>query len=736
MLVITSARKNAYARTNTLSKSRWTLTNDEIVEDIAIETYEDGSKDVRISGSAFTNASPKIVEIEGRRGIWFSQRLHHAIVRFVTDFGTDSQAAWRLLEDRFEINNNVDFNRLTAQTTGETASSFQAFEPDEIVHLINIMEEMPKGFHKIPGLRHIVRRINGTPHPIYPKAAAVAWPDHGYIEFMESAFAQSSIHDIHRLILHEKAHFIWAHMLDEHTKQDWIELGEWYEDPDSPSGWSTKQTTQFVSAYAHGVNPNEDMAESVADFIVNPSILTARAPLKYEFIRDRIMAGDYYISKIREDLTFEVYNLYPDYVYPGKLRKVNVRVSGTPQEDKVIHAEVELHALGSTSESAASVLMRVHSSIGTYFGFWLGAVDIDGNQVEEGIRLEGSQKLSRFAKAGYWHPGSVILVDRAGNARYQTLNTFEMKIYIDNQLEDYFEPEYVAESIKLTKSVETRKIWDIDREIQTVHISWIAEESNELRTCWAGIEIENGSTGVGHYGTWDVDLSQCNVELDLPHYMASGVYEVRRIAMKDAANNWGDHVFLSDGSERIPSIEVITNNPDHRPPEIDVNRIYVDAEPINASAPDGETRVNLRFRVRDDNSGVLNLGVNLRDPQGGTHYYGLNVDDSASLFSKVPPNKWQDLTRIVILPVGSPPGTWGVSSMYSRDRADNSKWYDFVETVHIDVENMAAVLHFDTSDQALLCLDVSSTDLCMYESRAHRDRFQPLVNLKNPKGHK
>ena len=40
---------------------------------------------------------------------------------------------------------------------------------------------------------------------------------------------------------------------------------------------------------------------------------------KYEFIRGRIMSGTRYIAKIRDDLTFTVYNLFPDYFYPGKI---------------------------------------------------------------------------------------------------------------------------------------------------------------------------------------------------------------------------------------------------------------------------------------------------------------------------------------------------------------------------------------------------------------------------------
>ena len=32
------------------------------------------------------------------------------------------------------------------------------------------------------------------------------------------------------------------------------------------------------------------------------------------------MQGTIYLARIREDLTFTVYNLFPDYVYPGKIR--------------------------------------------------------------------------------------------------------------------------------------------------------------------------------------------------------------------------------------------------------------------------------------------------------------------------------------------------------------------------------------------------------------------------------
>ena len=172
----------------------------------------------------------------------------------------------------------------------------------------------------------MVRRINGQDNPTYP-SAAIAWTGLNVIEFMSKAFTSSDIHDTRRLILHEKAHFLWAYSFDDNLKNDWIEIGGWYGDPTSASGWSTTNTTEAVSAYAHLKSPNEDMAESVA--LLNKSrCINVCFNAKFEFIRDRVMHGTRYIAQIREDLTFTVYNLYPDYTYPGKVTKVEVDVAG------------------------------------------------------------------------------------------------------------------------------------------------------------------------------------------------------------------------------------------------------------------------------------------------------------------------------------------------------------------------------------------------------------------------
>ena len=86
-----------------------------------------------------------------------------------------------------------------------------------------------------------------------------------------------------RLILHEKAHFLYSNVFDSDLLMSWADLGGWTHSSgdnlgnlQSNDGWVTSKQTEFVSAYGHGKNPNEDMAESISYFLVNPDALRSR----------------------------------------------------------------------------------------------------------------------------------------------------------------------------------------------------------------------------------------------------------------------------------------------------------------------------------------------------------------------------------------------------------------------------------------------------------------------------
>ena len=706
-------RKRNSCGEQSLPPSQWIIVSEHVADDIRIDTGTDESRTVSISVDAFVYATPRIARIEGKRGAYYSKRLHHAAVRFVTDNGNDEDAYEKILQERFgvttRITDHTTYRELTAETTDEPAWRFQTFHAEEIVQIINTLEEMPTGMHAIAGLKYLVRRQDGTVHPLYPGAPAVAWTGPGYIEFMEKTFKTSSILSVHRLIIHEKAHFLWAYLFGDQLKEDWIELGGWYENADDPDGWSTTKQTEFVSAYAHRKSPNEDMAESIAYFVINPDKLRSRSPGKYEFVRDRIMQGSFYISKIREDLTFEVYNLYPDYVYPGKIRRVDIEVTGAPEEDKKVRIEIELHALDGELEGATKAYTRIFSEIGTFTDLYLHPVGVPRGQT--GTVLSGSFTLSKYVKAGYWSPDQIRLSDAHSNKRFGGTSDFGWRLYVNNPLEDVTPPQYARNSLALSQSTAIRE----DREVQVIEATWeVVEEDSGIDDCagYLVVEIPGTSTrryrrdGYSYwmaswYGSYQFDPheSLCRAWRIVPHYMPSGVYTVVSIRLRDLARNnaWfefrhprhdPESEFFVD--EAGAQIEMVTDNPDYEPPELDLNNISIEAQPTRPDNPDGETLVTLKYHVRDNMSGVTSASIRLRDPQGIEHYFQIHPKDGyfhgSRWFPSRDPSPWSDETWTVLLPVGSAPGIWGVAEIAVWDRAENFKAYDFTEIIHFDVE--------------------------------------------------
>ena len=678
-----------YAEGTEVASSVWRLSDRHIQDDIEVE-YRDGQRIVTIAEAAFVYADPLLAEIEGVRGKYFSKRLHHAVVRFVTDNGVDRYALERILRERYAVSINVpDYSELTRHTTGEPAGRFSEFKNEELIALVSMLEEFPSGMLKTPGLKYLVQRLDGIPHPLYPTAPAVAWTGAGYIEFMESAFKGQGLDYIHRLILHEKAHFLWDYLFDEQLRQDWIELGGWYENPDDKDGWSTTKQTEFVSAYAHGVNPNEDMAESISYYIVNPDKLRSRSPAKYEFIQNRVMHGTRYISRIREDLTFQVYNLYPDYVYPGRITRIDIQVEGEPEEDKLITVEIEIHG-ESHLDSAQSAYIRVFSEKGTFFDLpWMEPVDTNGTRVDSGHILRKQVTLSRYAASGYWAPDAIQIWDAQGNERHSGQTDYGWKLYIDNPLADCEPPVYVKNSMTLSLS---RAATSDGKPYQIVTASWEVIEKTGIEFVYAALNDDLRETHSiyrqSEYGGYDSKSDRVVVKFKLPEYMPSGIYSLNYIIMSDIALNESG-VYFTEGhvDEEPKTIEVKTKTPDLEPPLLDVNRITIKAEPTIPEAPNGETIVDITFRIKDNISGYEISSMLLRDPQGVTHHFYHYPEGYGGLYFNGDPMLFKEYQQTIVLPVGSAPGTWGLAEMTVFDKAGNTLQTDFTEIVRFEVND-------------------------------------------------
>ncbi len=261
-----------------VTASAWQINSDEMQDDIRIES-QNGIKSITISSDAFPDQADEQELVPERR-------LFDAAVQFVTENGTNSPALKTILIERYGITVDIlYYDVLTQNTTKETNQHYTEFEDRELMILISILEDFPQALHKVPQLKYFICRKEYN-----SRSAAVAWTTNGYIEIAQSVISRDHVIDTKRLIAHEKAHFLWTHLFPEQLKNDWQELGGWYEDPKSKEGWSTtRDRDTFISDYAMEKNPNEDMAESLAYYLVYPDRLKTQCPDKYKFVHERIM---------------------------------------------------------------------------------------------------------------------------------------------------------------------------------------------------------------------------------------------------------------------------------------------------------------------------------------------------------------------------------------------------------------------------------------------------------------
>lgn len=703
--------------------AKFILTEDKLTDDIKIETFGDSSI-VTISEDAFYYANPFLVNLDGVRGRFFSKRLHHALVEYATNFGQDEWQVNQILSQRFGCTMDVpDYKALTAGITDEDENHFQKFLPSERVAIINMFEELPDGFHVTPHLNYLVRRRNGLKHPLYPEAAAVSWcVDNGYIEFMESSFGGNNEQfDTQRLILHEKTHFLWAYTFSDEIKNDWATVGGWYKDPNAgEDAWSTTKTTEFVSAYAHAHNPNEDMAESVAYYVKNPEELRSRALEKYEFIRDRIMHGARYISKIPDHLTFEVLNLNPDYDYPGKIKRLDVKSEGAPDEDKKITVEIELNHMEGFEDGAGAAFVRITSPVfydtdgkrkEQWYDMWMYPVD-DNDHV-----LRGEVTISKYSKTGYWTVGSIDVHDNQGNQRFEGRNDCVWNLYINNALEDVESPKYIPGSL----SYELIDTLVQGHNIQNLRVRYKVTDNVGISKGAFRLSMKDYNSFGDSWGSYDPETGMVTIDYLITEFYPTTDYYASSFSVYDYAGN-ETYVQFSDNEndQPIKYIHITTADPDTEAPEIDLNRISVYAEPTNPDAPDGETKVTINYYARDNKSGYDLGSYKLRDPQGIDHFEYHYIPGYYSLYFDGDPTAWKRYTINVVLPKGSAPGIWGLSELNLRDKAMNGRTYNFVETLIFEPDDNTDdyVLFADIADNTLT-LKMTKTDSAGY-SYAYR----------------
>lgn len=667
-------------------KSTWTLTDRHINNDIIINLVDD-HYEVVISMDAIENATPRVATIDGQVGKYYSKRLYNAMIRFVTKEGYDDNACETILNTNFLCSFNVpDYSVLTNGITNETEASFQEFLPDEKILILTMFEEMPEGMHKISELKYLVRRKTGQSHPIYPDAAAVTWTkaSEPYIEFMDKTFIDNQgYYDTKRLIIHEKTHMFYEYYFSDELKKTWYEIGGWYQDETDPDEWKTTKETEFVSAYAHAHNPDEDMAESVATYVINPDLLKSRSINKYNFIKNYIMNGSYYILETREDLKFEVYNLSPDYIYPGKIKSTIIKVTGDYYEDKNLDVRFKLFGDDNTN-GANSYLLRIQPCDKNSNQYY----DLRGRKTDEyGLNLQGNIKISKYSYQNYWFTDQITLYDSVGNERYVNGSDVGFKVYFDNPLSDTVVPTLVKHSLGL--SVENSNNPDHPDE-QKLIVKYEAHDASGIdRALVRLVSLEKNKESIDVYAqSINNETGEIITEIIIPNHFSSGTYEVTEISLWDkGTNNYFEHVSYGGLEGENNKIDIVTTNPDNEGPTMDENNISVSAVPSIPEAPNGETFVTLKLRVKDNISGFKTGYIRILDPQGINHGYWLNPPVYSGYYFTGDPTVEVEYTFKITLPEGSAPGIWSIYEISLNDFALNTTVYDFTEIIHFDVND-------------------------------------------------
>ena len=387
------------------------------------------------------------------------------------------------------------------------------------------------------------------------------------------------------------------------------------------------------------------------------------------------------------------------------------RLKANQKRDKKITIEFELHT-ESSLDAATSTWVRIYSQKGSWFDISMRPIDSLGNRIASGHILRGTKTISKHSAHGYWAPDQITLKDAQGNERHGSQTDFGWKLYVNNPLADDTPPAYVKNSMRLSLSEST----EVGRPIQILTAHCRIFEEIGVDQIYATLNDSNSETYSKWMTKWGYNpqTGEASVILEIPDYFQSGTYALNYIEMRDIALNVRG-VYFTDPGHRVgenrevidelpATIEIQTTNPDTIPPVLDLNAITIQAKPTNPQAPNGETQVDITFRIKDNISGYSKTAMYLRDPNGVRHHFWHHGQDFHKIYFSRDPIVYETYERTIILPVGSIPGTWGLAEMQVYDKAYNTLRVDFTE-----------IIRFEVSDTPLISADFDGDGQVAFE---------------------
>ncbi len=288
---------NTEDTTISMTPSVWEISNKILEDDVQIESIKK-LEHVTIRSDVFyiEESQEENSQVEPLS----NQRLYRIVAQFVTKNWTNTPAVKLILKDGTDRNaielvlekmyglSLVRKETPEAQKIGQKLQKYigqihlTQFKNEELMQLMSVYDKFPKGLNKIPKLKYLALSQR-APY------AGSAWIVADCVEYADRTFHIKNQNEFQRIIIHEKAHFLWEYALNGKLRKQWSDLGGWQKTPKNRFGWSnTRSRKEFVTAYAHSKNPNEDWAESVAYYLIHPDRLRSASHTKYDFV-DRVM---------------------------------------------------------------------------------------------------------------------------------------------------------------------------------------------------------------------------------------------------------------------------------------------------------------------------------------------------------------------------------------------------------------------------------------------------------------
>ena len=705
----------------------WEIHDGRLPDDVKVQG---GS--VSVAARALDFSAARSATLDGGEGTVVSRRLQFVVMRVVTDFGKNKEVVGQILKRRFGAQLHVDdgYTKLTSVTTYEDGERFQHFKAPETLFMLEAWSLMPPNMYNVAGLKYVTRRQQGLDHPLYGATTAVSWPtnlDQSYQEYMDYSFNNDGYTSRH-LFIHEKTHFFWGRHWSDSLKQGWEQVGAWKEEQRRRRhllSWGTPTTTAFSSDYGASNNPDEDLAECMAAYVLHPVLLQARAPEKAAYINKNIARGVRHLE--RPEVTWQVANDSPYRRYPASLSRVDIRVKGGPEEDK----EVDVKMLVDVGQGWHSPVHATVSLVGPSGGSKTLELypdpDAGGEDGVDGVvTLRTTKTFSRLYEKGFWTASQIKIKDKLGNERWVKVGEYSWRLYLNNKKGTAWAPRYLKNSLKLQKSVQYDEVSQEHYPvvIATMRFQRTGAPLKSEDPVWMRLAAKPAaehddwsSAGPSDYnypiyqtgkcvqddepGAYD---GTCTVTWKLSPNSPKGSYYVSMINLQDDVGNVRQQFFTLQkpgwtccgrvGNTPDDEAPVFVDLPecagadpradacvdtDVTPPELDRDSVRGSMTPADADVMDGSGTVIVNFLARDDKAGIGTVSYRLMDPQGFSHSGYMSHDNQYGATYHGDPRAWKEYSLKVKLAKGSPPGKWRLESLDLHDKAGNRRHHQFIE---------------------------------------------------------